>query len=82
MLQRNVSRTASRAPFAVAVAFLLTGVSPARAVFIVNGGFELPNLVGAPFSPPIGVGNPAIPGWQVVAGNVEVVSRAFSAPFE
>ncbi len=65
----------------IAVLLLSAGTNRA-AQLILNGGFELPNLMGSPFSTPIGVGDPSIPDWQVTMGNVEIVSSAFSAAFE
>jgi hypothetical protein len=68
----------------VIVILLLSAGTNRAAQLIMNGGFELPDLMGSAYSiPPIGVEDPSIPDWQVTMGNVEIVSSAFAgAAFE
>lgn len=82
MIRRSLAANLGRCFLALAVAALGLGTRSARADLIVNGGFELPNIGGAPFTAPIGVGSAVIPGWQITSGNVEIVSAAFAPPFQ
>lgn len=51
----------------------------ARADFIVNGGFEQPVTTG--LGQLVTAGDPAITGWTVVSGSVDVVNKSFFDPF-